>query len=193
MINTRTIPAAVLSLLLLSGCSGYSSMVNSLAPEKPDWEIALSSGGKIRKTEESYECEMPPAMALVGPASMPTPPSLPALVARLHFIFDSDQLVPDSVDLAENVYSNILSRNEGDVFVVGHTDTTGSQSYNDSLSLRRAEKVRDSLIELGLEAERVKISGMGERELLVETADNVYEPRNRRVEINMRSTGQDQE
>ncbi|WP_286238825.1 OmpA family protein [Neptuniibacter halophilus] len=186
MINSIRLPAAALSLLLLGGCSGYSNLVNSMAPEKPEWEIALSDGGKIRRTEDGHECEPGEYTEMALPAD-PVPVEKPtSLVARLYFIFNTDQLTPESAREAQEVYTNILSRQTGDVIVVGHTDTMGSHSYNDSLSLRRAKKVRENLIDLGLEAERIKVSGMGERELLVETADSVNELRNRRVEINMR-------
>ena len=70
--------------------------------------------------------------------------------------------------------------------VIGHTDTVGSLAYNDKLSLARAERLRDMLVELGIPAERIHVAGRGKRELLVPTEDNVSEPRNRRVEINVR-------
>ena len=73
-----------------------------------------------------------------------------------------------------------------DIMVIGHTDTVGGLAYNDKLSLARAEKLRDMLVGLGIPAERVAAAGRGKREPLVPTEDNVSEPRNRRVEINVR-------
>ncbi len=70
--------------------------------------------------------------------------------------------------------------------MIGHTDTVGGLTYNDKLSLARAERVREMLVALGLSAERIQAAGRGKRELLVNTDDNVSEPRNRRVEINVR-------
>ncbi len=70
--------------------------------------------------------------------------------------------------------------------VIGHTDTVGGLAYNDKLSLARAERLREMLVGLGISGERVGAAGRGKRELLVPTEDNISEPRNRRVEINVR-------
>jgi outer membrane protein OmpA-like peptidoglycan-associated protein len=69
------------------------------------------------------------------------------------------------------------------VHVVGHTDTVGSAQFNQGLSERRAASVASYLAGQGLPASRIREEGRGERELLVRTADNVNERRNRRVDI----------
>lgn len=69
------------------------------------------------------------------------------------------------------------------IHVVGHTDSTGSVQYNQSLSERRAAAVSTFLASQGVPASRVREEGRGERELLVRTGDNVNEARNRRVDI----------
>lgn len=73
-----------------------------------------------------------------------------------------------------------------EILVVGHTDTKGSGDGNDALSLRRAQQVRDLLVQQGLPANHIEAVGRGERELAVATGDEVDEPRNRRVEIQLR-------
>jgi len=72
------------------------------------------------------------------------------------------------------------------VLVVGHTDSVGSDQYNDTLSLQRADVIRVGLIQNGIAPENIVAVGRGKRELLVPTADGVAEPRNRRVEIVVR-------
>jgi outer membrane protein OmpA-like peptidoglycan-associated protein len=73
------------------------------------------------------------------------------------------------------------------VAVIGHTDRVGSVAQNDALSLQRAERVRrDVAQQLGIAPDRIAAAGRGEREPLVETADEVAEPRNRRVEVTIR-------
>lgn len=67
--------------------------------------------------------------------------------------------------------------------VEGHADKSGANAYNMGLSERRAQAVRDALIQRGWPAERIEIRAMGEEEPLVETADGVREPANRRVRI----------
>lgn len=72
------------------------------------------------------------------------------------------------------------------LMVVGHTDTVGSVSDNDALSLRRAQTVARFLAERGVSAQNIETAGRGERELLVVTKDGVADARNRRVEITVR-------
>ena len=57
---------------------------------------------------------------------------------------------------------------------------------NDDLSLQRAERVRELLAKSGIDAGKITVSARGEREPLIPTADDVPEPRNRRVEVNVR-------
>lgn len=70
--------------------------------------------------------------------------------------------------------------------MIGHTDRVGSVQFNDALSLRRAQKIRDDLVQLGVAAEQIQVAGRREREPLVATEDEIAEPRNRRVEISVR-------
>lgn len=106
--------------------------------------------------------------------------------ARLYFLLDKDELTPESKIQAQQVFDEITGRQIAEIQIVGHTDTVASIAYNEKLSERRAQKVRQALIELGVSDEIIKTSGMGESELLVETADNTPEPKNRRVEIKVR-------
>lgn len=104
----------------------------------------------------------------------------------LYFLEGRDELTPDSARELERVFAELRRRPLPDIAVTGHTDTVGGERYNDRLSLARAERMRDMLVGMGLPAERISASGRGERELLVATGDNVSEPRNRRVEIDVR-------
>ena len=104
----------------------------------------------------------------------------------LHFLLDSDEFTPESKVVVEDVLKDVARRPAPDVVVIGHTDTMGTDDYNDRLSLQRAERIRTRLIELGVAQERIQASGRGKRELLVTTADQVAEPKNRRVEIVVR-------
>lgn len=104
----------------------------------------------------------------------------------VYFLEDSDELTPESRVSFEQILAELRGRSTPDVMVIGHSDRLASEEYNDRLSLQRAERVREELLKLGIEAGRIRTAGRGERELLVPTADGVAEPRNRRVEINVR-------
>jgi outer membrane protein OmpA-like peptidoglycan-associated protein len=112
-------------------------------------------------------------------------PGAPATFT-LYFRQDSDELTPRSTAELERIFAEIKRRPLPDIVVIGHTDTVGGLRYNDRLSLARAGRMREMLIELGIPPERIQARGRGERELLVPTEDEVSEPRNRRVEINVR-------
>ena len=75
------------------------------------------------------------------------------------------------------------SKGNARITATGHTDTSGPEAYNMALSLRRANTVKDVLVREGVPATAVTVIGKGETGLLVQTADGVREPQNRRVEI----------
>ena len=70
--------------------------------------------------------------------------------------------------------------------VSGHTDTTGTARYNQGLSVRRAQNVAAELVRLGVPRAAITVQGFGEGRPLVQTAQGVREPQNRRVEIILR-------
>ncbi len=104
----------------------------------------------------------------------------------LYFISDTDKLTPASIPQYREVFADIKRRPAYEVEVIGHTDTLGDKSYNQALSLKRAEAIRDQLVRDGLNAKAISVAGRGELDLAVKTADQVSEPRNRRVEITVR-------
>ncbi len=104
----------------------------------------------------------------------------------LYFVFGTDELTDESQAELRKVLDELKQRPVPDIAVIGHTDTVGDHETNDLLSAQRAEKVKGFLVEIGIAPERIQVAGRGEREPLVPTADNVDEPRNRRVEINVR-------
>ncbi len=104
----------------------------------------------------------------------------------LYFQFDSDELTPDARALLPEILRIVKERPVPDVVAIGHTDTTGSAASNYQLGLRRAARVRDLLVEAGLDAALIAVTSAGEGEPLIRTPDETPEPRNRRVEIAVR-------
>lgn len=118
-------------------------------------------------------------------------PLLAALPGRpksflLYFLEATDEFTPESRAELDKMLAELRQRGAPDVVVIGHTDRVGTLQFNDRLSLQRAERVRSELVKLGIAQARIQTAGRGERELLVPTADEVPEPRNRRVEISVR-------
>lgn len=102
---------------------------------------------------------------------------------RILFDWDKKALNP----LALNTIAAIaMNAHEGEVIrirAIGHADRSGTEAYNETLSRARAEEVQQTLIRLGIPADRIAIDWRGETDPAVETADGVRELQNRRVEI----------
>ncbi len=105
--------------------------------------------------------------------------------AKYLVFFDWDQysLAPGAQSVLDAVATEANKRSLNVINIVGFADTSGSNEYNDKLSSRRANAVRDALIQRGVAANVMMVDSRGENELLVETPDNVREPANRRAEI----------
>jgi outer membrane protein OmpA-like peptidoglycan-associated protein len=104
----------------------------------------------------------------------------------LFFRFESDELTDESRALVPDVLQAMKDRPVPEVFVVGHTDTTGTRDSNVELGMKRGITVRSLLVDAGLDPSAVEVTSHGEAVLLVRTPDNTYEARNRRVEITIR-------
>jgi outer membrane protein OmpA-like peptidoglycan-associated protein len=113
-------------------------------------------------------------------AAMPAP----AQVFTLYFVEGTTQLAPQSVPTLDALRAAITP--VSDLQITGYTDTTGDAASNDKLSLDRAIEVRAALAQAGLPVGGARVIGRGERDLKVPTADQVSEPRNRRVEVIVR-------
>jgi outer membrane protein OmpA-like peptidoglycan-associated protein len=104
----------------------------------------------------------------------------------LYFLEGKDELTPDSEREFGRVFAEIAARPYPEILVIGHTDAVGNAQFNDQLSRQRAQRMRDDLIKRGISADRIVVSSRGKREPLIPTSEGVSEPKNRRVEINVR-------
>jgi OOP family OmpA-OmpF porin len=104
----------------------------------------------------------------------------------LYFEQGTVTLTPQSTAALIALRAEIAARSGPEVEVIGHTDTIGSGEDNDDLSMRRAEEVLSWLVSQGLDRSIMSAVGRGERELKDQTADNVGNPANRRVEVIVR-------
>ncbi len=112
----------------------------------------------------------------------------PAAEQRFTLLFmpGGAQFTPESSAALADVLARATERPGGEVIIIGHTDRVGSVESNDTLSLQRAQAVRQLVIDRGFDPNRVEAVGRGEREPVVQTADEVEEPKNRRAEIVVR-------
>ena len=104
------------------------------------------------------------------------------LMQIIYFDFDKfnlSEISRNKIKLFLDNYKNKIDK----YLVVGHTDTKGTNNYNLILSVKRAEVVKQILINYGIKKNNIKIIGKGEKSLAVDTPDETKQPANRRVEI----------
>ncbi|NLK67069.1 MAG: OmpA family protein [Campylobacteraceae bacterium] len=107
----------------------------------------------------------------------------PAISYLLYFT-EGDSLDDASLAKLDEIKATIKKRKPCAVSIIGHTDTVGSDKLNEKLSLKRAQRVSE--IFKNEEMVKMEVLSFGEKDLLIKTADNVFEPKNRRVEIQIR-------
>lgn len=100
------------------------------------------------------------------------------------FDFDRSTLTDSGRAVVSSIAQQAKQRKDTSVIrITGHADTSGSTAYNQRLSQRRAEAVKNALVSMGVSGLVVRSEGMGESNLMVQTPNNTREPANRRAEI----------
>lgn len=148
--------------------------------DEPWAQASIAADGTVKKeltNEEEVRRRYGPLMT-----------SLPAYPRTWTVYFDtgSDRLVPQSQGVLAEVRESFAASAAAELILIGHTDRVGSLEDNDRLSLQRATALKAQLTSSGFDGQRIQVVGRGERQPLVPTADEVAEPRNRRVEVKLR-------
>jgi OOP family OmpA-OmpF porin len=137
--------------------------------------------------------------ALVA-AAAPAAPAAPGAVAPVptaekvtfaadaFFDFDKATLKPDGKAKLDDLASKLGALNLEVIIAVGHTDSVGSDAYNQKLSIRRAEAVKGYLVNKGVDAKRVYTEGKGEKQPVATNKTAAGRAQNRRVEIEVVGT-----
>ena len=141
----------------------------------------VSSHENIVRVGLNYHFAVPPPPP--APAAMPAPPPAAPRVFIVFFDWDKDTVTPEGQAIIQQAADAYRSGAPVQLQVTGYTDRSGSPGYNQRLSERRANNVAKALAALGVPREQMVVSGRGENDNRVPTADGVREPQNRRVEI----------
>ena len=131
-----------------------------------------------------YLGNAPSAEPMTAPP--PNQPAEPAGAPSEFIIFfghNKSDLTPQAMDVVKEAAIAAKGGNVANVKLLGHADRSGSDSYNQALSLRRAKAVKSALVSQGVSDGSISMDAKGESEPLVPTADGVREPQNRRVNI----------
>lgn len=105
------------------------------------------------------------------------------LDSEVSFDYDSATIRPAFSDTLAKLADVLTKFDRSQATIVGHTDSTGSDAYNQDLSLRRARAVMDELTRYGVPSFRLQAEGVGEREPRAENTSEAGRQLNRRVEI----------
>jgi len=196
----KTIINTIASLglvLVLAGCGARSMVV--LIPD-PDGHVGqllvANEGGQQVLNEKNQSVQMtdrktaPSKVKTLNTeeiranfsdalAAQPLPPA----TFILYFLQDSNELTDESKAVLPQIFQTIQKRGSTDIVISGHTDTVGTKEYNYKLALDRAQATSEILVANGAVPANITITSHGEGNPLIKTADEVAEPRNRRVEV----------
>jgi outer membrane protein OmpA-like peptidoglycan-associated protein len=188
----------VMAMVMLAGCAGKPERIVLLPQEGRATALVVTgpSGRPVTLSEPYAEAVVGKRETLAGKTDAdsvgkrygPVLSATPMEPRRftLYFVTGGNEFTAESAALVPKVVAEIAAIPAVEVIVIGHTDRVGALEFNDSLSLRRAQVVRDRLIDAGVSGDKIVAAGRGERDPVVQTADEVSEPRNRRVEVKVR-------
>jgi OmpA-OmpF porin, OOP family len=129
---------------------------------------------------EERVAEAPPP-----PPPPPAPPPPPVKTFIVFFDFNKSNLTAEAQSVVREAVKTAQTSGPVRVVVTGHTDTVGSDSYNQALSQRRADAVKNQMVSDGLSADEISTVGKSFHDPLVPTGPNVREPQNRRAVIDL--------
>ncbi len=130
-----------------------------------------------------------PAAAPAAPAAAPAPVSEKVtFAADAFFDFDKSVLKPEAQAKLADLVDKTKAINLEVIIAVGHTDSVGSDVYNQRLSIARSEAVKRFLVSRGVEANRVYTEGKGEKQPVADNRTSEGRAKNRRVEVEVVGT-----
>ena len=132
----------------------------------------------------------PPPPAAAPPAPAPQPPAATKVTyaADAFFDFDKSVLKREGRAKLDDLVGKVKGINLEVIIAVGHTDSIGTDAYNQRLSVRRAEAVKAYLVSKGIEKNRVYTEGKGEKQPVADNRTSEGRAKNRRVEIEVVGT-----
>ncbi len=173
----------------------WKNGTNELCWRDANWTPATAAPGCDGALVAPVAAAPAPAAA---PAAAPAPAPAPApavaasskvtYAADAFFDFDKSDLKPEGKAKLDDLVSKVQGINLEVIIAVGHTDSIGSDAYNQKLSVRRSEAVKAYLVAKGIEKNRVYTEGKGEKQPVADNKTKEGRAKNRRVEIEVVGT-----
>lgn len=181
-----SLPFILLFAVVLAGCqspnqrpSPEDTVVTGSDPaERPDWvdvtEVYGEGAEGLSMRDEAFN-ETEEGRLMAGYR-------LDSILEPVYFGFDAFTLTPEARDKVEAAAEHLREHPADRLLIEGHCDWRGTADYNLALGDRRATSVRDYLIELGIDADRIEVLSMGDLEATPE-ADDATMAQDRRAEL----------
>ena len=175
----------------------WKNGTNELCWRDANWTPATAAPGcdgaiVVKAPAPAPAASAAPAPAAVAPAPVaaPAPPAATKVTyaADAFFDFDKSVIKPQGKAKLDDLIGKIKDINLEVIIAVGHTDSVGSDSYNQKLSVRRSEAVKAYLVSKGIEKNRVYTEGKGEKQPVADNKTAEGRAKNRRVEIEVVGT-----
>jgi OOP family OmpA-OmpF porin len=173
----------------------WKNGTNELCWRNSNWTPATAAPGCDGALAPAPAPAPAPAAAAPAPGAPAAPAPAPAVAASkvtyaadAFFDFDKSVLKPEGKAKLDDLVSKVKGVNLEVIIAVGHTDSVGTDAYNQRLSVRRAEAVKAYLVSKGIEKNRVYTEGKGEKQPVADNKTADGRAKNRRVEIEVVGT-----
>ena len=169
----------------------WKNGTNELCWRDANWTPATAApgcDGALVAPVAAAPAAAPDAAAPAAPAPAPAVASKVTFAADAFFDFDKSVLKPEGKAKLDDLTAKIKDIDLEVVIAVGHTDSVGSDAYNQKLSMRRSESVKAYLVSKGIEKNRVYTEGKGEKQPVASNKTKEGRAQNRRVEIEVVGT-----
>ena len=170
----------------------WKNGTNELCWRDANWTPATAAPGCDGAIAPAAAAAATPAAAArpAAPAAPVAPPAATKVTyaADAFFDFNKSVIKPEGKAKLDDLVGKIKDINLEVIIAVGHTDSVGSDAYNQKLSVRRSEAVKAYLVSKGIEKNRVYTEGKGEKQPVADNKNAEGRAKNRRVEIEVVGT-----
>jgi OmpA-OmpF porin, OOP family len=174
----------------------WKNGTNELCWRDASWTPATAAAGCDGAIVAPVAAPAPAPAAAPAPVAAPAPAPAPAPVAAskvtyaadAFFDFDKAVLKPEGKAKLDDLVAKVKEVNLEVIIAVGHTDSVGTDAYNQKLSVKRADAVKAYLVSKGIEKNRVYTEGKGEKQPVADNKTSAGRAKNRRVEVEVVGT-----
>ena len=170
----------------------WKNGTNELCWRDASWTPATAAAGCdgaiVAPKAAPAPAAAPAAPKAAAPAPAPAAATKVTYAADAFFDFDKSVLKKEGKAKLDDLVGKVKGINLEVIIAVGHTDSIGTDAYNQKLSVRRAEAVKSYLVSKGIEKNRVYTEGKGEKQPVADNKTKEGRAKNRRVEIEVVGT-----